>query len=292
MSWKSRSKIWCARNVTGAEKLLADLSPHGVPGVFSHQYACQKVFEHAFLAADLVSPGSHASAEASFASAPLDESLRAILDASLKAGAQVDRRMDGKTALTIASGSGSFALVRYLVEKGAELDPELEPANFNATLVRVNVPLLHAICEGHDEIAYFLLERGAEIESEDEEGNTPIMWSIKQGRTQVRDYLTERGADIHKSNAHSQNLLHLCMLSLENFPTEIGVKTLEWLSRRGVDPHQGNWDGLSALQMTEDTHSEFPEFTRAIHAGLAMRAADRLDQQTATSPASLHRSRL
>ena len=276
------------RDALGWSALLEVVSPHGIPGVLSHKQACQLAFDRAFLSTldweHSVDPNMSLQ---KFKLSPLEGYFIQMMDACLAGGANVDSFIDQLTPLTRASQSGLIDLVRYLIEKGADLNPE--PFVSNKQFTVVPSPLTSALIEHHDEVAFLLIEKGADIEACDEEDNTPMAWAVKMGRTQVRNHLLEKGAYLHTVNAHNQNLLHNCLLSLEEYSTETGVETLSWLARLGVDPHQENWNGLSALAMAQDTEECF---ISAINGGLAQRAADQLDKQTPASPASLQRSRL
>jgi ankyrin repeat protein len=81
-----------------------------------------------------------------------------IAELLLEAGAtvnpaEVEGRLLGWAPLTIAADSGSFAMVRFLMSKGARLDIGLNDGRFS--------PLNCALKGGHYDIAAFLIEAGA-----------------------------------------------------------------------------------------------------------------------------------
>lgn len=59
-----------------------------------------------------------------------------------------------------------------------------------------------------DEIAKYLIQKGANLNIEDEDGNTPLFWSRNKGRT-LFYYLVQNGADIHHRNKHNETVLKL-----------------------------------------------------------------------------------
>ncbi len=118
------------------------------------------------------------------------------------AGADINARAPtGETALMIASYFGSDEsgaavtnsrheqAVRMLVEAGASLENE----SHNYT------PLAYAAYKGHDRIVRYLLERGARVDADAEDGviyvNTPLMMAAIQGHFDTAVWLLRAGAD-------------------------------------------------------------------------------------------------
>jgi ankyrin repeat protein len=85
-----------------------------------------------------------------------------VAELLLKAGAAIDARNTGWplkwVPLTIAVENGSFAMVRFLVSKGAKVDIGLNEDCFN--------PLDCALKNAHHDIAAFLIEAGANFNAE------------------------------------------------------------------------------------------------------------------------------
>ena len=75
-------------------------------------------------------------------------------------------------------------------------------------------PLHLASRNGHIQVAYFLLERGADVLAQDMYGDTPLHMASRRGHTDVADLLIECGAD-----ASAQNM--------------DGITPLHWASRQG-----------------------------------------------------------
>lgn len=119
-----------------------------------------------------------------------------VLRYLISAGANVNARTPaGETALMLASyfsegGVNSYEkAVQLLVEAGASL--ENEPHNYT--------PLAYAAYQGHDRIVRYLIERGARVNGDAEDGlvyvNTPLMMAAIQGHRDTALWLLRAGAD-------------------------------------------------------------------------------------------------
>ena len=119
----------------------------------------------------------------------------------IKAGADVNARTStNETALMLAAyfhldGTAGSMFERHekathmLVESGANLENE----RYNYT------PLAYAAYQGHDHIVRYLIERGANVNADAENGityvNTPLMMAAMQGHEKVTLLLLRAGAD-------------------------------------------------------------------------------------------------
>jgi hypothetical protein len=122
----------------------------------------------------------------------------------ISAGANINARTPaGETAVMLASyfasddGERSAAsgeryerAVRMLVEAGASL--ENEPHNYT--------PLAYAAYQGDDRIVRYLIERGARVNGDAQDGviyvNTPLMMAAIQGHMDTALWLLRAGADV------------------------------------------------------------------------------------------------
>lgn len=89
--------------------------------------------------------------------------------------------------LYAAAGTGDMALVRYHTEAG--VNPNYQHPEILCT------PLVHALTQGHDEIAHYLLAHGADPNLRSEFDNlTPLQAARKHGRRALKEALMARGA--------------------------------------------------------------------------------------------------
>jgi hypothetical protein len=91
-----------------------------------------------------------------------------------------------RTPLLYAAAKGHEAVVKLLLEKGAELEVKDEAYNQTA--------LLYAAEEGHEAVVKLLLEKGAELETESYNSRTPLSYAAQEGHEAVVKLLLEKGA--------------------------------------------------------------------------------------------------
>ena len=94
----------------------------------------------------------------------------------------------GENALMLASISGDEALVRQLIERGADINKPGWTA------------LHYAASAGHDKIVRLLLEHHAFVDAESPNGSTPLMLAAQYGSTASVKMLLEEGAQADQKN--------------------------------------------------------------------------------------------
>ena len=128
------------------------------------------------------------------------------------------RDSDNLTPLLLASIHGQTEIVRFLIEKGADIhagDNENSTALHNAAAqghsavllllidkgARINqcdgngMTALHfAASYGRPECAKLLLEKGANVNAREINGRTPLFFNARQGSTQIFQLLLDKGA--------------------------------------------------------------------------------------------------
>lgn len=97
------------------------------------------------------------------------------------------------TALMIASKYGYLEMVKYLVEKGADVNER--------HLLDYWTALMFASGADHLNIVKYLVEHGAELDLQDARGYTALMWA--RGHFDIIKYLVEKGADVTLRDSNS-----------------------------------------------------------------------------------------
>ncbi|KIW67300.1 hypothetical protein PV04_06564 [Phialophora macrospora] len=104
-------------------------------------------------------------------------------------GAETDPRDSyGRTPLSWAAENGYEAVVKRLLEKGADLESTDE--DYGRT------PLSWAVKKGHEAVVKQLLEKGANLESKENNGRTSLSWAATIGHEAIVKQLLEKGADL------------------------------------------------------------------------------------------------
>lgn len=113
------------------------------------------------------------------------------LDALLAAGAKVNMRNQyGDSAIMVAAISGRLAIVKKLFAHGAAI-------NHSGW-----TPLIYAATGGHDDVARYLLDAGADVNAASPNGTTALMMAVRGGHAAVVELLLARGADVaHRNDA-------------------------------------------------------------------------------------------
>ncbi len=102
------------------------------------------------------------------------------------------------TPLSWASRFGYLDSVRYLLEKGAQVD------NLS---VHNKTPLMEAAEKGHYDIAALLVRKGADINMQTKKGWSALMWAAEKGYNEIVSLLIGAGADLFVKNNKGERAL-------------------------------------------------------------------------------------
>jgi ankyrin repeat protein/L-ascorbate metabolism protein UlaG (beta-lactamase superfamily) len=107
-----------------------------------------------------------------------------------------------KTPLHFAAEGGSVEVIRFLLDRGADV---------NAPNVANETPLHYATGWCHLEAVRLLLERKADVSIATNEGDTPLHYLRFVGLREVAELLLENGADINARNNEGETFLGMAV---------------------------------------------------------------------------------
>lgn len=138
----------------------------------------------------------------------------------IRAGADVNRveQWRGQTALMWAAAQKQPAMVKLLLEEGADPDAQSTPNNWERQVTaepRMKVlpaggltPLLYAVREGCTECTRLLIADGADINKTDPEAVTPLLMANLNAHWDSAKLLIEAGAWLDKWDIYGRNPLY------------------------------------------------------------------------------------
>ena len=101
----------------------------------------------------------------------------------------------------IAVQSGSYELVKFFVEKGADIH---ETAKAGENCLHI------AACHGHLNLCQTLIaDHGFDKNIADNNGVTALLNSVQSGSYELVKFFVEKGADIHQTTKAGKNCLHI-----------------------------------------------------------------------------------
>ncbi|MDB4816692.1 ankyrin repeat domain-containing protein, partial [bacterium] len=104
----------------------------------------------------------------------------------IAAGADINAKIGGWTALHHAANVGNKEIVELLIANGADVNAKDD----NLTLW---TPLHKAASRGHNAIVEILLSRSANVNAKDGSGRSPLDWAVLNDHTETADLLRKHG---------------------------------------------------------------------------------------------------
>ncbi|CBJ33460.1 ankyrin [Ectocarpus siliculosus] len=151
-------------------------------------------------------------------------------------------KVDGETALTMASARGDNRVTKLLVERGADTE--------GVTLSRQRTALFFSI--PYPDVTRILLERGANHGAKDVTGSTPLHLAIRgeigDAGLEVAEILLEFGADANAKDSNGDAPLHL--LSHKGRPAKGRVEAAKVLVKSGANIDAVDGRGCTPLMFT------------------------------------------
>jgi ankyrin repeat protein len=189
----------------------------------------------------------------------------------IESGADINGQDErGETALTIAVKNGNTELVELLIEKGAEINGKNKDGETALTIaVRSWSPRALAIIikrqpelnnkttltrfTSHIKNIELLIEKGADINSKNMDGETVLMNAIQNGNTELVELLIKNGAEINGKSKDGETAL---MYAAQNGNTELVAR----LIKNGAEINGKSKDGETALMFAIfENHTEIVE---------------------------------
>jgi ankyrin repeat protein len=130
-----------------------------------------------------------------------EEALRVMDDLLIDdkgAAMEAKYKEDGQTPLSWAAQNGHKAMMRLLIDKGANIEAKDEDGR---------TPLWWAARKGHEAMVRLLIDKGANIQGKNTHGQTPLWWAARNGHEAVVRLLVDKGANIETKNTHGQTPL-------------------------------------------------------------------------------------
>ncbi len=157
----------------------------------------------------------------------------ALMETLLEAGAAIEGISGGPRPLIAALANGRGKAAEFLARQGARLDLEaaagvgrldvvmsffdddgdLKPG---ATKTQMESGFLWACEYGRNEVVDFLLNRGVDIRTQANTGQTGLHWAVVGGQLDTMKFLLERGAPLEAANIYGGTALGQALWSAAN----------------------------------------------------------------------------
>ncbi|KAJ3093695.1 Serine/threonine-protein kinase plk1 [Phlyctochytrium bullatum] len=170
-----------------------------------------------------------------------------IMQVLVGSGADIEARgFRGKTALHWAAVYGHEDVVSFLIERGADV-------NCSDDLLK-NTPLMEAAEREHLQVVQVLVENGASIEAENQNGQTPLYLAVSEGHADIVRFLLDKGADVNRCNAYNKT-------PLVEAASRGHLRAVQALVDRGADADCRDRDGMTACDWAwKNGHTDIADY--------------------------------
>jgi uncharacterized protein len=148
-----------------------------------------------------------------------------------------EKNKQGASALLLAARSGNRALVRTLLERGADVNAVCDCDGYFG--VRNWTALQLALRVRHTEVVEALLAKGADVHHKNSEGSTALHVAAKETELRIVEALVAKGADVNAKNNEGKTPLM--------YATGLRDDTARALLDKGADVDAKDNDGWTAL---------------------------------------------
>jgi len=189
--------------------------------------------------------------------------VNVVIDA-IASGADVNAfGVDGESALHAAVHRGNEAIIKILLDAGAEIEIRAENNQYTPLMIAafegksetVNTlinngayyniiidnitPLMMAAERSHKEVVKILIDAGADINAKNNEGWTALMFAARNGSKEAVKFFIDAGADINAKNKDEWTALMFAAKSRH-------LEAYNFLVSAGADIEAKNHEGLDA----------------------------------------------
>lgn len=144
------------------------------------------------------------------------------------------KNSDGLTPLNLASYRGHLDIVKFLLDRGADVNIG---DNENSQ------PIHNSTVAGHIDVIDLLLAHGVDINARDDNGMTALLFAISFRRNETANYLLEKNADAKIANNDGETGLHYTALRGQ-------VDLVEKMIATGSDLNARTFEGETPLHYT------------------------------------------
>jgi ankyrin repeat protein len=156
----------------------------------------------------------------------------ALVRLLIAAGADPKAAPAGEPVLLTAARTGSLEAVEAIVAAGADVDA--------TEALRGQTALMWAAVENHNDIARYLLTRGAAVDARSKARYTALMFAAREGNLDIARLLVAGGADVNAAAPNGSTVLRMAV-------DELQYTTAGFLLEGGADPDVTNKAGETAL---------------------------------------------
>ena len=164
---------------------------------------------------------------------------QAVVDYLISQKVDLNRRDEkGRTALSFAAYSAYLVIVKSLVKAGADLDQLYTKDQFST--------LSTAILAGNTDVALFLIQSGADVDTQSSEGFTASTIAAQNGNLPVLEALADAGANLETKGGP------FAMTPLAFAALKGHLDIVQYITAKGVNIQATDKDGKTALDLARE----------------------------------------